>query len=208
MEFVKWRSIPRLSKERMTLTEKIDGSNAAIRIREWTIEDSVSGVLDTVEVDGILYNIWVQSRTRFISPENDNFGFAQWVWTNRVELIRILGVGEHYGEWWGSKIQRGYGLKGERRFSLFNAPRWVEFIKSEPGSTAVEGLCTVPLLYAGPFSGEKITEFRELLRLGSRAVDHQFDAEGLVVDLREAGARYKVLLENDDLHKWEVPVDK
>ncbi len=31
----------------------------------------------------------------------------------------------YFGEWWGSGVQRGYGLqKGDKRFSLFNVSRW------------------------------------------------------------------------------------
>ena len=52
------------------------------------------------------------------------FGFARWVETNRERLITLLGPGLHFGEWWGSGIQRGYGLtKGDKRFSLFNVER-------------------------------------------------------------------------------------
>lgn len=203
MEFEKWRSIPRLSKERMTLTEKIDGSNACIIFKRWP--DDSENVMDTfVGEDGELWNMWTQSRTRFISPENDNFGFAQWAWQNRVKLLSILGEGKHYGEWWGHKIQNGYGL-AERRFSLFNAQRWHETITVKPGSTEVYELCTVPILYAGEFDGDMINRHTDLLRItGSKAVEHTWKAEGLIVDLREANARYKVLLEGNQFHKWEL----
>lgn len=212
MEFKKWDSIPRLSKERMTITEKIDGTNSAIRIREVTDETPVSELdnkLCTVGNGTDNYAVFVQSRSRFLQPtkNDDNFGFARWVYDTAPELVSILGVGDHYGEWWGSGIQRGYGLeKGEKRFSLFHATRWMETIKVMPGSTSVHALCTVPLLYTGDFEGGVITRLKETMRLkGSMVVEHGFNAEGFVVQLREAGSAYKVLLENDDLHKWQVP---
>jgi hypothetical protein len=69
------------------------------------------------------YAIFAQSRSRFITPTSDNYGFAKWVVANAPELIDRLGPGRHYGEWWGLGIQRGYGLQ-EKRFSLFNTGRW------------------------------------------------------------------------------------
>lgn len=216
MEFQKWPSIPRLSKERMTITEKIDGTNSAIRIRPFAMDadpadTSITTVVlqETPDSPKGIFDVWVQSRSRFLQPTKaeDNFGFARWVMDNAEDLVKILGPGDHYGEWWGSGIQRGYGLeKGEKRFSLFNAPRWMETIKVQPGSTAVHGLCTVPLLYSGDFEGGAISRLKQTLRLkGSQAVEHAFSAEGMVVYLREVNASYKVLLENDDLHKWQVP---
>ena len=103
MEFCKFNKIARLSRE-MIVTEKIDGTNGLIAIGE-------AG------------DFAVGSRSRWITPENDNFGFARWAYAHRDELIAGLGAGFHYGEWWGQGIQRGYGLK-EKRFSLFNVSRW------------------------------------------------------------------------------------
>lgn len=231
MEFEKWRSIPRLSKESMTITEKIDGSNACIviapvsslgdlpevqdlkTISTWCYAQSqvnfiFNAPLALVETEGIdnysdgIWAIFAQSRTRFIYLNNDNFDFAAWVYKNHIQLMKILGPGRHYGEWWGSKIQRGYGLK-ERRFSLFNASRWADTITVEPGSTSVSALCTVPILYKGPFDASQIDKWTAYMKLGSKAVEHHWDSEGIIVDLREAGARYKILLENNDNHKWE-----
>lgn len=104
IEFTEFPKIARLSRE-CIITEKIDGTNGCIFIGE----------------DGTFL---IGSRTRWITPEDDNHGFAKWAQANRDELMQ-LGPGRHFGEWWGSGIQRGYGLKnGEKRFSLFNATRW------------------------------------------------------------------------------------
>ena len=56
VQFVKWPSIPRLYRN-VIITEKIDGTNAAV------------GVTDDLQVHA-------QSRTRIITPEQDNHGFT------------------------------------------------------------------------------------------------------------------------------------
>jgi hypothetical protein len=104
--FVEFPSIARLARE-CIVTEKIDGTNAQVHITE----------------DGRMF---AGSRSRWITPLADNFGFAAWVQANRDELM-LLGPGSHFGEWWGSGIQRGYGLtNGEKRFALFNVSRWAD----------------------------------------------------------------------------------
>lgn len=102
-EFGSFAKIPRLSRTAIA-TEKIDGTNAQI----WISDDGSE--------------IAAGSRNRWITPEDDNYGFARWVQEHRDQLI-TLGPGRHYGEWWGSGIQRRYGL-AEKRFSLFNVQRW------------------------------------------------------------------------------------
>lgn len=207
MEFQKWASIPRLSKELVTVTEKIDGTNSCIRIRPVDSEDAYGRVPLAVVVlsDTEVYYVWAQSRTRFIFLAEDNFGFARWVYDNAPELVKILGVGDHYGEWWGSKIQRGYGLdKGERAFSLFNAPRWSETLHHNEPRTSISNLYVVPTLYTGSLYDLNLSELREDLEANGSVVQPGFKAEGMIVYLRELKASYKVLLENDELHKWQV----
>lgn len=103
MDFIPFPKIARYSRE-VIVTEKIDGTNASIVVSD----------------DGL--TLQAGSRNRWITPEDDNAGFARWAQANTQELLR-LGPGVHYGEWWGQGIQRGYGLK-EKRFSLFNVARW------------------------------------------------------------------------------------
>jgi len=101
--FVGWPKIPRWENEKWTYTEKIDGTNACVAIHN----------------DGTYH---CQSRSRIITPENDNFGFATWVSNNESEVLK-LGPGYHYGEWAGLGIQRGYDAK-EKTFFLFDQLRW------------------------------------------------------------------------------------
>ena len=61
-EFRAFHKIPRLFRD-VIITEKIDGTNACV----------------VVTPDG---TVLAQSRSRFITPEDDNFGFAAWVQAN------------------------------------------------------------------------------------------------------------------------------
>lgn len=97
--FKSWPKIPRFGNINYTITEKIDGTNGCVIVTE----DN---------------QVFAQSRTEVINIENDNAGFAQWVEDNREELLS-LGMGYHYGEWWGYNIQRTYNQEG-RLFSLFS----------------------------------------------------------------------------------------
>lgn len=123
--FQGWPKIPRLASQ-FVITEKIDGTNAAVLIEPESPVGEHLHPARLAEVD--THHIFAQSRTRFITPESDNFGFAAWVKENAENLVEILGPGRHFGEWWGNGIQRGYGLpRGERRFSLFNITRYNPF---------------------------------------------------------------------------------
>ncbi len=108
-----------------------------------------------------------------------------------------LGVGFHYGEWWGSGIQRGYGLqKGEKRFSLFNVSRWAD--------DSVRPTCcgVVPTLYAGLFSTAKIDEILlDLVTNGSKAAEGFMRPEGVVIFHTVGGYLFKKTIEKDEQPK-------
>ncbi len=174
LAFVAWPKIARLSRE-IIVTEKLDGTNAQIIISD----------------DGT--EIAAASRTRLITPEDDNFGFAGWVERNKEALLQ-LGPGRHYGEWWGNGIQRGYGLK-EKRFSLFNTTRWVDSSVSGPWDV-------VPVLYQGPFDLSRIDDCLEGLDAeGSVAAPGFMKPEGVVVFHTASKVMYKKTLDKNDGHK-------
>lgn len=164
----------------IVVTEKIDGSNGQI-----AISDDLSVVR-------------AGSRTRWIEPgkATDNYGFAAWVAANADEL-RQLAPGRHFGEWWGSGINRGYGLTGgEKRFSLFNTGRWSS-LESRPACCGV-----VPVLYAGPFGEDGIASaLHSLVRGGSVAAPGFMDPEGVVVFHSATGTLFKRTIKNDDAPK-------
>ena len=129
-ELIEFPKIARLARE-IIVTEKIDGSNGVVYVGE----------------DG---EVVAGSRSQWLIG-SDNFGFAKWVQEHADEL-RALGPGRHYGEWWGSGIQRGYGLpKGEKRFSLFNVARWSTEFAEVPATPRPACCYAVPVLYRGPF---------------------------------------------------------
>lgn len=215
LDFVAWEKTPRLHKE-IVVTEKIDGTNAAVVIE--SIPDPRPDL--NVEPRETFGNVWLgkpgagsynarvfrrgegldaklilvgaQSRNRMITPEADNAGFARWVFDNAEQLLEILGVGRHYGEWWGSGIQRGYALKaGEKRFSLFNVGKyenlienaWAEGVMHTVPSILREGqISTVPRLYTGPFSEKAIEDaMQHLDDRGSLASPGFLAPEGIIV---------------------------
>lgn len=170
MEFQPFNKIARLTRD-CTITEKIDGTNGCIYIGE----------------NG---EFMVGSRTRWITPEDDNFGFAAWAYENRDELMK-LGVGRHFGEWWGAGIQRKYDQE-TKRFSLFNTHKW-----SDP-SVRPQCCDVVPVLYVGPFETNEAERTISVLRSsGSVAAPGFMNPEGIIIYHHAAGLYFKKTLEKD-----------
>ncbi len=181
IEFNPFPKMARLNRD-IVVTEKIDGTNAQVYITE----------------DGELL---VGSRTRWITPEQDNFGFAAWCRDNKEDLLK-LGPGSHFGEWWGKGIQRGYGLD-IRKFSLFNTHRWYDH--SNHTRLAPECCEVVPVLYMGPFNEQSIKdEVDTLARHGSRAAPRYSDPEGVVIFHTAANAGFKITCKDDEKPKGQV----
>ena len=200
----------RLSRE-CVITEKIDGTNASILILP--LKDSDPTPAKALSISGGLA-VLAGSRTRWITPDDDNFGFAAWVKDHLGEL-RGLGPGHHFGEWWGSGIQRGYGLtKGEKRFSLFNTFRWclhdqepLEIATADPRITKRQEplpICCglVPELRRGTFSTTMCeSALHELRERGSLASPGFMKPEGIVCFHVAAGVGFKKTLEKDEQPK-------
>lgn len=195
----KYPAFPKIPRLRRTIivTEKIDGTNALVHV-------SLEGV------------VRAGSRTRWITADRDNYGFAAWVKEHEDEL-RNLGPGHHYGEWWGGGIQRGYGMETrtprgsqggrdlhvlERRFSLFNTSRW-SMNPITPESGLPPACChVVPVLYVGVNSDTMINRcLTELNSGGSVAAPGFMKPEGVVVFHTASGTLGKILLESDDKPK-------
>ena len=182
------------------ITEKLDGTNAQVFI---------SPDLSIVAAG---------SRNRWVTPDADNFGFARWVEDHRDELLQ-LGPGRHFGEWWGSGIQRGYGLpKGEKRFSLFNAVRWAKhgtepkvIPTGDPNVFKTQDVLPpccdlVPVLAGGLWQphdmADSIGDALWLLeRDGSSAAPGFMDPEGVVIFHTAANFAFKKTIKNDEVPK-------
>ena len=175
--FPEFPKIPRLSRD-CTITEKLDGTNGVIHITD----------------DG---EMLIGSRSRWITPQDDNYGFAKWCMDNRSELAG-LGPGTHYGEWWGSGIQKRYQNQ-PKRFSLFNTHRW-----SDP---AIRPSCcdVVPILYTGIFSHSAVIEALENLAAhGSVAAPGCMRPEGVIIWHNAASCYFKKTFDLDEEWKGKI----
>jgi len=181
-DFIPFPKIPRWSKEQhIVITEKIDGTNAQI-----VINDDCT-------------DLRCGSRTRWITPDNDNFGFAGWVYQNKDQLLK-LGKGQHFGEWWGLGIQRSYNLR-ERQFSLFNTLRWGTD-EQQAKLAEIDGVRTVPVLYQGSFSENIIDKtMEELWKNGSSASPGFQNPEGVVIYMPGSRTLFKKTY-GDNLSKY------
>ena len=215
IEFQGFGKIPRLNRD-IVITEKIDGTNAAIGIEpvesDWDVPDGMASVIIFEGGMAGIYAVYAQSRKRIITPDKDNFGFARWVYENALSLVHDLGPGLHFGEWWGSGIQRGYGLpKGEKRFSLFNVKRWTEACPIShageetcklPKTFKTPGLGVVPVLYEGPFSTMAVSAtLFDLKTFGSQAAQGFDRPEGIIIYHTAGNLLFKVTVENDEKPK-------
>jgi len=152
-KFKAWPKITRENPFSVTITEKMDGTNACIIISDGEI-------------------IGVQSRKRLISVDDDNYGFAAWVESNKTDLLS-LGDGYHYGEWAGLGIQKNPHNLTEKRFFLFNTFRW------NPDNLNRPKCCdTVPVLYEGMLTPEIVQGFLNKLKLDAKPEE---TPEGIVV---------------------------
>lgn len=197
--FTAFPKIPRLSRD-IVITEKLDGTNAQVIIDRvpngcitgYELESGCVPLMYTFTPDNTLVAIWAGSRNRLIFPgkAKDNFGFAEWVFQHAAELV-ALGIGRHFGEWYGQGIQRGYGLYG-KRFALF---------PSAATAASKPACCEVTtVLYDGPFSTDAVDAAMEDLRVnGSKHVPGFMRPEGVVIYHTAARTLFKKTF--DDTHK-------
>jgi ATP-dependent RNA circularization protein (DNA/RNA ligase family) len=127
-EFQPWPKISRLKTNIVTVTEKIDGTNACVVVKDGKV-------------------VGAQSRNKIITRTDDNMGFANWVWDNQ-EVLATLGEGYHYGEWAGPGIQKNPHCLDKKYFFLFDTRRWDYLEHCE-----AHKICRiVPKIYIGDFA--------------------------------------------------------
>ncbi len=189
-EFKPWGKTPRWAGIGVTVTEKLDGTNALVCVHEG--------------------RVYAGSRNRWLSSTDkrlDNYGFAAWCKENETELLK-LGDGYHYGEWWGQGIGRGYGMVRDmqlingkhvpigsaaprRIFSLFNTRRWDN--ESRPECCSV-----VPTLYHGMLDLHKLDDLLSELRTnGSVAAPKYMRPEGVVLYAYQLDQKFKIVFDKD-----------
>ena len=209
-DFLEFPKMARLSRE-CIISEKIDGTNAQILIAEgkddpraihsWFDEETRS---DMVMLAG--------SRTRWDTPQDDNYGFARWAKEHREELT-LLGPGRHFGEWWGQGIHRKYGMT-EKRWSLFNVARWClhddtpqAIPTADPRVIKTQEVLPpcchlVPVLRRGEFSTTMCdSALHELRERGSRVAPGFMNPEGIVCFHVAANMGFKKTLDRDGVPK-------
>lgn len=200
--FEKYPKIGRLKGAGMTITEKIDGTNAQIVISNEIIIGVGSrkrAILPNVDVmrdeagRTIRDSLGMPLRPKQV---RDNFGFAAWVRDNAAGLVEFLGEGTHYGEWAGPGIQKNpLGLEA-RRFFVFNTHRNPPEKFAALGDL-VEGLDAVPVVFEGQFNLDMIDLIhQQLLESGSHVEGAAFPniPEGIVISV--FGSKFKRTLDD------------
>ena len=173
--FEPFPKITRYLKADCVITEKVDGTNAALAF-EW------DGTLTT------------QSRTRVITPEDDNYGFARWAVEHSSELFDYFGPGRHFGEWWGRGVQKRYGQFVEGKyFTPFNAGLF-----TEPGPA---GVTPLPVLWEGPLKNLAygVKEVQQDLEFNGSRIAPGAKPEGIMIWSQAFGY---IKHPFDDGHKW------
>lgn len=199
MEFKPFPKIARLSRD-VTITEKIDGTNASVTLAPVNSFELTEDHREKVATLGG-FHIFAGSRTRWITPAADNYGFAAWVHDNAEGLLE-LGEGSHFGEWWGRGIQRNYS-QTERHFSLFNTKRWGTHFDDQ----GRVGVCrVVPTLYQGPLDDHEVMKgvkksLLDLANFGSKAAPGFMKPEGIIIFHQHSNSIFKKTLEHDDKSK-------
>lgn len=146
--FEPFSKIPRY-KSALVITEKIDGTNGQITITKCSglVVDPMHDPTNLSPFcidkwydrsDDACFHMYVGSRRRWVAPEGtvglekgcDNYAFAHWAKVNHQQL-RSLGEGQHFGEWYGAGIGRGYGMT-DKKFKLFNSARWNDLNPNRP----------------------------------------------------------------------------
>jgi len=176
VEFVKWRSIKRPEKNTIIITEKMDGTNGCIIIK-----------------DGII--IGVQSRTKLLSIDDDNYGFFAWCAEHAAHIIDVLGDGRHYGEFCGPGINKNRHDLGQRAFFIFNT-----FVyPTIPESAYIK---KIDLIYTGKYSDLEIRKASFYINL--RGMRFGYCPEGFVVFYEAFGGYIKHITRSTDMRKNKV----
>ncbi len=183
-QFKEFFKIERIGKIQMDITQKIHGTNAQV-----LIYPDDKGDLQII----------TGSRTRWVYPGDDNYGFAAFVHANKQEFIEKLGVGQHFGEWAGPGINSSEGLP-QKTFVLFDFWRYKD--KPLPPSCTV-----VPVLYQGKFDLDKIEEtMNDLKTNGSKLSPGFMRPEGVVI--RTMGTRFKKVFDAEETQWTGIPTSK
>lgn len=179
-----FKSFPKIERWRglhLTITQKLNGTNAQIYIYE--------------DDEGVMH-LKCGSRNRWLAIGDDNYGFCAFVESHRQEFIDKLGVGRHFGEWCGPGINSGEGL-AEKTFVLFD---WERFIGKElPHKTLLIPILFDGILYNTVIDTVLSIQCARLLGEGSQIVNGFNHIEGVVIKV--LGQRFKLVFSPEET-KW------
>lgn len=201
--FRAWGSTPRLNRT-IRISEKIDGSNAAVCIdteAPSSLDFDQYTWVNVEEPEGtVTYYVWAQSRSKVISPgkQTDNYGFAAYVHNNAHLLAEYLGAGRWFGEWAGLGIQKAYPTATEKTFWLFPQDHLPDAAFENDGPL----YSFAPILYEGPYDhGYPIDEVLTELHQSDSIAYPGCDAEGIIVEWLQARLKFKITLVGDEQPK-------
>lgn len=200
--FQRFPSLTRFSHD-WTITEKLDGTNAAVNIVMPVGSDADEIFIENghniiAEHDGFV--VFAQSRSKLITPgkSTDNHGFARYVQDNAEEIVVKLGEGRHFGEWVGKGInKRHYDLPG-KQFALFNTYRWT-------GADLPEQMTVVPILFQGYSDdpgAEAVKAMQKMKNEGSAFAPGYMNPEGVVMYHGPSRTTFKKTYDYDEAGKW------
>lgn len=174
LEFTPWPKIPRIKSNEVTITEKIDGTNAAIIIQNGKL-------------------VGCQSRKRLITPDDDNMGFARWAFDNKYFFEERMCDGTHFGEWAGPGIQKNPHNLERKTFFLFNTFKWKDLY------CVKDDLTVVPILYEGQFNDTIV--YNTMVELKRVADLNGYEPEGVIIYYHDLNTYQKATFKNPE-GKW------
>lgn len=203
--FEKFPSLTRFSHG-WTITEKLDGTNAAIVITPADlVVDPHYHATAIATIRGNL--VFAQSRTKLITPgkSTDNAGFARYVYDNAEEIVAKLGEGRHFGEWVGKGVQKRHYNLPNKVFALFNVNRW-------QGADLPQLVTTVPAMVRNAYldnpGATARTQLDHLKVAGSlfggfdANGDPYLNPEGIVMYHAPSNTAFKKTFDYDESGKW------
>lgn len=116
MEFYKWRDTENFTNFYKNIKRRIDLFDTRTATLPMNAKIKLHGSnTSIVYKDGKVY---AQKRTSVLLPEDDMFGFANWVKDNANPAFPGLNIAV-YGEWFGPGIQKGFEKVPQKMFYIF-----------------------------------------------------------------------------------------
>lgn len=172
-----WTGFPKIARlnRDCVVTEKVDGTNAAILIQSGRLR--------------------VYSKSEELTGSIDSYGFYAWVMERKRAILDTFEDGLLRGEFAGPGINRNRHQLTSKTFYCFAAePRVREGVTGLP-----DGFNVVPVLYEGPFDTAAINREVDRLRINGSLVGGT--PEGVVVFHLAGSVGFKVTCLNDNTPK-------